>query len=89
MQREKIEARLSAARQQQQRSRSPTNLIHVQSRGVEESDEVGSRLNEEQKRTTQQSLALLDEGGRHRSVSPSPGGMAYGDRDDRVGDIEI
>lgn len=88
MQREKIEARLTVARQQQ-RSRSPTNLIHVQTHDVDESDEVDSGLNDEQKRMTKQSLQLLDEGGRQRSASPARGGAVYGGRDDRVGDIEI
>ena len=53
MQREKIEARLTAVRQQQ--NRSPSNLIHVQSRV----DESGWEMNEEERETTKRSIQRL------------------------------
>jgi hypothetical protein len=56
-QREKIEARLSAARR-----RTPVNTIHVQSRLNDDKD---SQLNDEQKIETNNSIELL------RSTTPS------------------
>ena len=60
MQREKIEARLTAARQQQ--NRSPSNLIHVQSRvdeidehQEEEEEESGWQIGEKERETTKRS----------------------------------
>ena len=53
MQREKIEARLTAARQQQ--NRSPSNLIHVQTRV----DENGWEMNDEERETTKRSIQRL------------------------------
>jgi hypothetical protein len=87
-QREKIEARLSAARHQQ--NRTPSNLIHVQSRlNGDEDDEPSSKLNDEEIATTKSSLQLLnDHDGYRPARSTTP---VYGDDDanDRVANIRI
>ena len=85
--REKIEARLSAARQQQ--NRNPSNMIHVQSRVNENGDEPDSKLDDEQIAITKNSLQLLKNNDNYRSIrSTTP---VYGDEDthDRVANIQI
>jgi hypothetical protein len=71
-QREKIEARLSAARHHQ--NRTPSNMIHVQSH---END--NEALDDEQAETNKKSLQLLNDNNRYeqkRSTTP-----VYGDED--------
>ena len=72
MQREKIEARLTAVRQQQ--NRSPSNLIHVQSRV----DESGWEMNDEERETTKRSIQRLQRENGHDVGND----MSDGDDDD-------
>jgi len=79
-QRDKIEARLTEVR-----SRTPTNIIHVQTCD----DDDNSQLNDEQKSATQNSIQLLNEnnGYKHlRSTTP-----VYGDEDsnEKIANIYI
>lgn len=83
-QREKIEARLSAVRHQQ--NRAPTNMIYVQSQ-LNEDDE--QQLNDEQIQMTKKSLQLLNENdGYQQARSTTP---IYGDKnvDDQIANIHI
>jgi hypothetical protein len=85
-QREKIEARLSAARHQ--KNRNPSNMIHVQSH-VNENDDDDQYLNDEQIETTKKSLQLLsDNTGYQQKRSTTP---IYGDGDTnhQVADVHI
>ena len=67
--RDKIEVRLTEAR-----SRTPTNMIHVQSH-----DDGQSQINEEQRSATQNSLQLLNENDGYKAMrSTTP---IYGDDD--------
>ena len=93
MQREKIEARLTAARQQQ--NRSPSNLIHVQSRvdeidehqEEEEEEESGWQMGEEERETTKRSIQRLGrENGHDAGNDMSDGGH---EKRERVPAIEI
>ncbi len=82
--REKIEARLSAKRRDQ--NRSPSNLIHVQSHFNENDDE---KLTDEQIEMNKKSLQLLNENDRYQQRNSST--PIYGDTDtnDQVPDIQI
>ena len=85
-QRDKIEARVTAARHQQ--NRQSANVIHVQSHGNEH-DTDEQQLNDEQIEATKKSLQLLrDEDGHEQIRSTTP---IYGDRDahDKVANIHI
>ncbi len=78
-QREKIEARVTEVR-----SRTPTNMIHVQTR-----EDGNDQLNDEQRSATQNSIQLLHENDGYklmRSTTP-----IYGDEDlnERIADIHI
>ena len=90
-QREKIEARLSAARHQ----RPPSHPIHVQSRSTDQHtndhDDDDAAVNEEQRTRTKQSLQLLNENDGYRTVRdvvPVFGDEVDGTRK-RVANIEI
>ncbi|CAF4404276.1 unnamed protein product, partial [Adineta steineri] len=83
-QRDKIEARLSAVRNQPVHS--PINMIHVQSNINENDDET---LNDEQVQTNKKSLQLLhDNNGYEQARSTTP---VYGDdeRNHKVPNIHI
>ncbi|CAF3339030.1 unnamed protein product [Rotaria sp. Silwood1] len=69
----KIEARVSAVRDLQ--NRSPKNMIHVQSNLNENNDE---KLNEEQIETTKKSLQLLNNNDEHRKMNSTTTSV-YGD----------
>ena len=58
-QREKVEARLSALRQQP--NRSPTNLIHVQAHTDQDQQDPVEELNEHEKEASKQAIVLLEQ----------------------------
>jgi hypothetical protein len=80
-QRDKIEARLMAARDQQ--SRTSSNLIHVQSR-FDASHNTKSELNDEQQQTTKKSLKILTD--QDRSTASVD---AHGNRKGTIAHVEI
>ncbi|CAF4027852.1 unnamed protein product [Rotaria sp. Silwood2] len=87
--REKIEARLSAVRNQQ--SQTPTNMIHVQSRLTDDDadDYENFELNDEQRVATKNSIQLLNNNDAYKSVrSITP---VYGNEDtnEKIANIYI
>ncbi len=85
-QREKIEARLSAARNPQ--NRNSMNMIHVQSH-INENDEDEQNLNDEQIETTKKSLQLLSDNNGYQPKRSTTQIYGEGDIHDKVANVHI
>ncbi|UJR25433.1 hypothetical protein I4U23_006780 [Adineta vaga] len=87
-QREKIEARLSAARHHQ--NRTPSNMIHVQSQSNNNDDhDNDDDLDEEQVETTKKSLKLLNENNGYQPARATTPVYGDDDTDKKVANIHI
>ncbi|CAF1037851.1 unnamed protein product [Rotaria sp. Silwood1] len=87
--REKIEARLSAVRNQQ--NLTPTNIIHVQSRltDYDDDDDENFELNDEQREATKTSIQLLNNNNAYKSARSITPVYGNDDTNEKISNIYI